>query len=97
MTAENFSGQRTLQRGEAEDSFAILPQDELHEAIAQAADAVVENDGGGHMLRRLYQGRRTTLEAESDREEWKSKSPPSMKPKGGQPFTLTSSLVVVAI
>jgi hypothetical protein len=37
-----------LQRGEAEDGIAIAAEDELDEAVAESADAVVEEDGRRH-------------------------------------------------
>jgi hypothetical protein len=51
MPNQNPPRQRTLQRREPEDGVRVAAQNELHEAIAQAADAVVEEDGVGHGLR----------------------------------------------
>src|SRR5580692_1839039 len=41
-------GQGTLQRSEAENSCGIAAQDELVQAVAESADAVVKQDGVGH-------------------------------------------------
>ncbi len=46
-----LGGEWTLQRGELKDGVAIAAKDELDEAVAEAADAVVEKDGVGHGIR----------------------------------------------
>ena len=51
VAAQNASRKRALQRGELEDGVMVLPQDELGEAVAESADAVVEKDGAGHGVR----------------------------------------------
>jgi len=43
---EDFRSQRPLQGGEAELVLAVNPEQELHEMIAQRADAVVEDEVG---------------------------------------------------
>jgi len=48
VAGEDGRGERALHRGEAEDSVAIATEDELDEAAAERADAVVEEDGVGH-------------------------------------------------
>ncbi|HWX92861.1 MAG TPA: hypothetical protein VNY29_09535 [Terriglobales bacterium] len=51
MTSENLSGERALQRGEAEEILAIMLEGELDEAVAESAKAVVEEDGvRGHTI-----------------------------------------------
>ena len=47
MTFEDGAGEIALQGGEAELIFAIAFQDEADKAIAQSANAVVEDDGVG--------------------------------------------------
>src|ERR1700727_959921 len=48
MAPENACGYRTLQSGKTKDSIRIAPQNELDEPVAQAADAIVEQDRVGH-------------------------------------------------
>lgn len=48
VAGEDGSGKRALQRGEAEDGVAIAAEDELDKAVAECADAVVEEDGVRH-------------------------------------------------
>ena len=51
ITTENLSGERALQRGEAEEILAIMLEGELDEAVAESAKAVVEEDGvRGHTI-----------------------------------------------
>jgi hypothetical protein len=42
-------GQRALQPGEPESCVAIAAEGELDEAVTESADAVVEEDGVGHL------------------------------------------------
>jgi hypothetical protein len=48
VLGEDAGSERALQRGETEDGVAIAAKDELDEAVAESADAVVEQDGMGH-------------------------------------------------
>jgi len=48
MPGQNPGGQRTLQRRETENCIRVAAQNELDEAVAEAADAVVEEDWVGH-------------------------------------------------
>jgi hypothetical protein len=51
VAAEEACGKCALQRGEAEDVVAIVPERELDQTVAQSADTVVEQDrvgGCGH-------------------------------------------------
>jgi hypothetical protein len=45
---QNPPGQHTLQRGESEEPIRIAPQNELHQPVAEAANAVVKKDGVRH-------------------------------------------------
>jgi hypothetical protein len=45
VTREDGGSKGALQRGEAEDIIVIAAENELDEAVAESADAVVENDG----------------------------------------------------
>jgi len=47
MAAQNPGGEIALQRCEPEDVAVVALEDEFHGAIAEAADAVVENDRVG--------------------------------------------------
>jgi hypothetical protein len=48
VASEDGGGERALQRDEMEDGIAIPAKDESHEAVAESADTVVEEDGVGH-------------------------------------------------
>lgn len=48
VTGEGAGGERALQRGETENGVGIMAESELDEAVAESADAVVEEDGMGH-------------------------------------------------
>lgn len=48
VAGEKAGGQSALQGSEAELALVITTEDELDEAIAQAADAVVKEDGARH-------------------------------------------------
>ena len=48
VTGEDAGGEGALQRCETEDGIAVAANDELDEAVAESADAVVEEDGVGH-------------------------------------------------
>jgi len=48
VAGQDAGRQRALQRGEAEDGVRIAAEDELDKAVAESADAVVEEDGRGH-------------------------------------------------
>lgn len=48
VAGEKVGGQSALQGSEAELALGITTEDELDEAIAQAADAVVKEDGARH-------------------------------------------------
>ena len=45
MPFENRAGETALQRRETKMIFAIVLQYELHQPIAQSADAVIKDDG----------------------------------------------------
>ena len=45
VAGEDASGDGALQRGETENGVAIAAEDELDKAVAESADAVVEEDG----------------------------------------------------
>jgi len=45
VAGQNAGCDGTLQRGETKDAIAVAAQDELDEAVAESADAVVEEDG----------------------------------------------------
>ena len=47
VAAQNARSERALQRGETEDCPAIAVDYELDQAVAESADAVVEEDGAG--------------------------------------------------
>jgi hypothetical protein len=51
VTGEDAGGKGALQRCETEDGIAVPAKDELDEAVAQSADAVVEEDRVGHVNR----------------------------------------------
>jgi len=44
VAGEDAGGERALQRCETEDAMAVAAKDELDEAVAESADAVVEED-----------------------------------------------------
>ena len=46
MPSEHSARKAALERSEEQPLVAIPPQQESHEPIAQAADAVIEDDGG---------------------------------------------------
>ncbi len=48
VAGEDAGGEWALQRGETEDGVVIATENELDEAVAESADAVVEKDGMGH-------------------------------------------------
>jgi hypothetical protein len=48
VTGKDAGREPALQRSEAEDAVRIATENELDEAVAEAADAVVEKDGAGH-------------------------------------------------
>jgi hypothetical protein len=48
VTGEDASCERALQRGEAKVRRAVVAKNELNVAVAESADAVVEEDGVGH-------------------------------------------------
>ena len=48
MALQDCVSEGALQCGEAEMVFVIVLQDKVDEAVAEAADAVVEEDGVGH-------------------------------------------------
>src|SRR5450631_1182794 len=45
---QNPPGQHTLQRGKSEEPIRIAPQNELHQPVAEAANAVIKKDGVRH-------------------------------------------------
>jgi hypothetical protein len=49
MASKNAPRQRTLQRSKTENARPIVTQDELVHAVAKPANAVVEQDGVGHL------------------------------------------------
>jgi len=49
MAGQDAGGEGALQRGEAEDSVGIAAEDELVQPVTESADAVVEEDGVGHV------------------------------------------------
>ncbi len=49
MPLKYIPSEVTLQRGEAEQIFAIVLQDEPNESVAQSADTVIENNGIGRL------------------------------------------------
>ena len=51
VAGEDGGGERALQRRETEDGIAIAAKNELDEAVAESAAAVVEEDGVGHARR----------------------------------------------
>lgn len=52
VAGEDAGGGSALQRGETEDGMAVAAKDELDEAVAKSADAVVEEDGVRHASRK---------------------------------------------
>jgi hypothetical protein len=48
VLGEDAGSESALQRGETEDGVAVAAKDELDEAVAESADAVVKQDGMGH-------------------------------------------------
>ena len=50
VAAHDAGSEGTLQRGEAENIPAVVAQDELDQAVAQSADAVVEEGGVWHWI-----------------------------------------------
>ncbi len=48
VAGENARGESALQGCETEKVIAVAAEDELDEAVAESADAVVEEDGVGH-------------------------------------------------
>lgn len=50
VTGKDARGERTLQRGESEDVAAITAKNKLDEPVTEPADAVVEQDGAGHLF-----------------------------------------------
>jgi hypothetical protein len=57
VAGENVGGQIALQRGEAEDALRVAAENELIEAVAESADAVVEDEWGGHNSTESLMGR----------------------------------------
>jgi hypothetical protein len=51
VTGEDAGGKGALQRCETESGIAVAAKDELDEAVAESADAVVEEDRVGHVNR----------------------------------------------
>ena len=60
---KDAGGQRTLQRGEAEDGAAIAAEDESDQPVAETADTVVEEDGRRHGSRPVDESSTGRLEA----------------------------------
>jgi hypothetical protein len=54
VAGEDGCGESALQRGETEDGVAVTAENELDEAAAESADAVVEKDGVGHRRVGIY-------------------------------------------
>jgi hypothetical protein len=48
VTGQDTRGERTLQRGKAKDGVGIAAEDELIQAVAESACAVVKNDRVSH-------------------------------------------------
>ena len=44
MVGQRFGREMALERGEAEKSSLVMLQDEAHQAVTKAADAVVKDD-----------------------------------------------------
>jgi len=51
VAGEDGCGESALQRGETEEGIAVTAENDLDEAVAESADAVVEKDGVGHGVR----------------------------------------------
>src|SRR5207253_8305171 len=52
MPRQDAPRQRALQRGKPKHPTRIAPQNELHQPVAQPANAVVKKDGMGHEIGR---------------------------------------------
>jgi hypothetical protein len=51
VAGEKLDGERALERSEAEEVVVVMAEGELDEAVAEPADAVVEQDGvRGHSI-----------------------------------------------
>ncbi len=48
VAGKDSSGESALQRSEAEDAITLAPEDEPNEAVAEAANSVIEKDGVWH-------------------------------------------------